>query len=258
LLTPQRRITVVVLQNSRRGRGRSGFFFLQYTEVMTDAEAARRLFLKASYGVLSTISLDVPGYPFGSVTPYCADEACRPILYISSIAQHTHNILADPRISLIVVESGDSDDVQARGRVTCVGKAVLLPERESRSRERYFRYFPAARQYEDTHDFAFFRIETVRVRFIGGFGRIYWLTPEAFMITNPFTADQESAILQHMNQEHHDTLRKFAGDDAAMVGIDGEGFDVLKNGSKIRFAFDTPVRNLDDARQALVRMARQA
>jgi putative heme iron utilization protein len=213
--------------------------------------------VEASFGILSTISVDLPGYPFGSVTPYCVDEACRPIVYISTLAQHTHNILADPRLSLTVIEPGDSADVQARGRVTCVGKAVPLSESESRPRRRYFRYFPSARQYENTHDFAFFRIQAIRVRFIGGFGRIFWLTPQAFTIANPFSEDQESVILQHMNRDHHDTLRKFAGGEAVMVGIDAEGFDVLKNSSKMRFTFDTPVHSLDDARQALVRMARK-
>ena len=59
---------------------------LPIIELMQKAQAARRLFLKESFGVLSTHSLDIPGYPFGSVTPYCADERCRPIIYISYIA----------------------------------------------------------------------------------------------------------------------------------------------------------------------------
>jgi putative heme iron utilization protein len=72
--------------------------------------------------VLSTISVDVPGYPFGSLTPYCVDRECRPIIYASFIAQHTKNFLADPKVSLTVIEAAnDSSDVQAYGRVTCVG-----------------------------------------------------------------------------------------------------------------------------------------
>jgi putative heme iron utilization protein len=85
------------------------------------ARAARNLFLTETFGVLSTISLDIPGYPFGSIVPYCADEQCRPIVYISHIAQHTKKLLADPRGSLTVVEKRpDSDDVQAQRRVTYV------------------------------------------------------------------------------------------------------------------------------------------
>ena len=82
---------------------------------MKEQTAARQLFLQQSFGVLSTISLDVPGYPFGSITPYCADRQGYPIIYISYIAQHTRNILADPRVSLTVFENNTgSDDVQAR------------------------------------------------------------------------------------------------------------------------------------------------
>src|ERR1043166_7755879 len=116
---------------------------------MEKIQAARRFFLGQSFGVLSTISIDVPGYPFGSVTPYCADERCRPIIYISTIAQHTKNILVDSRVSLTVVPaSGDSDDVLTQGRVNCIADARAFGPDEQRPRERYFRYFPQSRHFE--------------------------------------------------------------------------------------------------------------
>jgi putative heme iron utilization protein len=228
-------------------------------DVMQQTQAARKLFLRETFGVLSTISLDVPGYPFGSVTPYCIDHLGQPVIYISHIAQHTRNLLADSRVSLTVVESNtDSDDVQARGRVTCLANAKSMAGEEAAVRDRYFRYFPSSRQYAGTHDFAFFRLELVRVRFIGGFGQIFWLEPEDFTMANPFSAAQESRIIQHMNDDHSDALRRFTrGAASVMVGIDAEGFDTLASGRKIRFDFDTPVRNTEEARQALVAMARR-
>ena len=226
---------------------------------MQKGHGARKLFLQESFGVLSTISVDTPGYPFGSVTPYCADEQCRPLIYISQIAQHTKNIIADSRVSLTVIESnGSSDDVQAQGRVTCVANARPVGDNETRVRERYFRYFPAAQQYDRTHDFAFFRLELVRVRFIGGFGQIYWVEPGEFMAANPFSTAQESQIIHHMNNDHSDALGHYAGGGSAvMVGIDAEGFDLLQSGKKVRIAFETPVRNMEEARQALVDMAKR-
>ena len=217
---------------------------------------ARELLLQNSFGVLSTISLDVPGYPFGSVTPYCVDYQCRPLIYISHIAQHTRNILKDPRVSLTAVEGGNSDDVQARGRVTIIANARLLSDDEAGARARYFRYFPSARQYDQTHDFAFFRLELIRVRFIGGFGQIYWVEPADFVTKNPFSPAQELQILQHMNRDHSAALRHYCnGEPAEMAGIDADGFDVLKSGQKVRFSFETPVRNMEEARQALVKLA---
>ena len=233
------------------------------TAVMNNnARAARNLFLKESFGVLSTISRDVPGYPFGSIAPYCADEHGRPVIYISQIAQHTQNILQDSRVSLTVVERNfESDDVQARGRVTCIADARPLEdneENETHVRERYFRYFPSARQYERTHDFVFFRLHIVRVRFIGGFGQIHWIEASEFAAKNPFSSDQEARILDHMNQDHPDALRHYAGGaNAEMVGIDAEGFDMLASGKKLRLEFASPVKNMEQARQALIEMAKR-
>jgi heme iron utilization protein len=225
---------------------------------MKQGNAARTLLLQESFGVLSTVSLDLPGYPFGSVTPYCTDRMCRPIIYISHIAQHTKNIVADSRVSLTVVEKGTSDDVQAQGRVTCIGDARQVDRSDDDVRERYFRCFPTARQYERTHDFEFFRLDLVRVRFIGGFGQIFWVEPAAFMVTSPFSPIEETRIIQHMNKDHADALSRYAGGGPAeMAGIDGEGFDVLQKGKKIRIPFATPVRNMEEARKALVEMARR-
>jgi putative heme iron utilization protein len=63
---------------------------------------ARSLLLAAKAGILSTLSLDVPGFPFGSVVPYCLDRGGVPLILIADIAQHTRNLLADPRVSLTV------------------------------------------------------------------------------------------------------------------------------------------------------------
>lgn len=230
---------------------------------MKENNAARRLFLQESFGVLSTISLDVPGYPFGSVTPYCTDRKGRPIIYISHIAQHTRNILGDSRVSLTVFDTtGDSDDVQARGRVTCIGDAHAVEEANVADAvdisDRYFGYFPSARQYEQTHDFQFFRIDLVRVRFIGGFGQIFWVEPGEFLTANPFSAPQESRIIRHMNDDHRDALMHYTGGKAAvMAGIDAEGFDVLQSGKKVRFDFDAPIANVEEARQALIAMLKR-
>ena len=148
---------------------------------MDEHNPARNLLLRETFGVLSTISIDVAGYPFGSVTPYCVDRAGSPVIYISPIAQHTKNIMADPRVSLTVVEKQDSDDVQAHGRVTCMGRAVQN-DSDRDAAERYFRHFPSSRQYDRTHAFSFFRLELIRIRFIGGFGQIFWVAPDEFSL----------------------------------------------------------------------------
>jgi len=46
------------------------------------------------------------------------------------------------------------------------------------------------------------------------------------------------------------------GGPTEMAGIDAEGFDVLKFSRKIRLTFDTPILNMEDARQALAAIAK--
>jgi putative heme iron utilization protein len=224
--------------------------------------SARQLLLQESFGVLSTMSVDVSGYPFGSVTPYCVDRDCQPIIYISGIAQHTRNIIANPKVSLTIVEANnDSDDVQARGRLTLLADARPVDRVDTDIRDRYLRYFPSAVQYEGTHDFSFYRLALVRSRFIGGFGQIFWLTPEELCLKNPFSSQEESAIVGHMNKDHAAALALMAGSDAAarltMTGIDAEGFDAIQSGRKRRFTFERPVRTMEEARQMLISMSRR-
>jgi putative heme iron utilization protein len=223
---------------------------------MYEDNPARNLLLRESFGVLSTISIDVAGYPFGSVTPYCVDRAGRPVIYISPIAEHTKNIVADPRVSLTVVEKRESDDVQAHGRVTCVGSAVEN-DGDRDAAERYFRHFPSSRQYDRTHAFTFFRLELIRIRFIGGFGQIFWVAPDEFLLRNPFSPAEENRIIQHMNEDHAEVLRRLVGAECEMVGVDAEGFDLLNGDRKIRIPFAAPVATMEDARRAFVEIARR-
>ena len=86
------------------------------------AERARTLVSAANRGVLSTVALDPPGYPFGSVATYALDAPGRPIVFVSTMAEHTRNAAADPRASLIVTEPfPEGSDPLAAGRVTLIG-----------------------------------------------------------------------------------------------------------------------------------------
>jgi len=225
------------------------------------ARAARRLLYHQSMGVLSTHSVDVEGYPFGSIAPYALDYEGQPAMLISEIAQHTRNIKRDRRVSLTVFDQC-ADDPQASGRLTWIGDAEPISMSETEVRRRYLRYFPSAESYFDTHDFTFYRIRLRRARFIGGFGEIYWVESDSMILTNPFRASEES-IVDHMNSDHANALIHYCEllghrvEAATMTGIDSEGFDLLANKRKLRFDFDSPIYTVEEARAALVRLARQ-
>lgn len=229
----------------------------------TSAGTEARRFVRGQHsGVLSTLSKRLDGYPFGSVAPFIVDHAGRPVILISDIAEHTRNIVADPRVSLIVQPY--SADMQVNGRVTVIGRAERLADKENLG-PRYLRFHPQAEAYFAMHDFQFYRIEPVRIRYIGGFGRIHWVEPAAYLAPEGPLNEQESGIVAHMNADHGDNLiaycRHVHGVETAtatLLGIDPDGFDLRSDAGELRFEFDTPVSHAQEARQALVALAQAA
>lgn len=225
---------------------------------------ARELLLKEYRGVLSTHSKAMPGFPFGSVVPYCLDAQGWPLILISRIAQHTHNLKHDGKCSLLVGER-DAEDVQAVGRLTLLAEAQQLQgaAQIEAAAQRYYRYFPDARDYHLVHDFDFWRLQPVRWRYIGGFGAIHWLDQVA--LANPFAAgdaESESTMLEHMNSDHARAIAHYVAlaglpnqVAATLVGIDSEGFHLRIGQSLYWLAFPAPCNNPGEVRQALVQLA---
>lgn len=231
---------------------------------VTAGKHARELLLKEYRGVLSTHSKAMPGFPFGSVVPYCLDERGCPLILISRIAQHTHNLQQDGKCSLLVGERG-AEDVQAVGRLTLLAEAEKLAEAAqiAAAAARYYRYFPESRDYHRVHDFDFWRLQPVRWRYIGGFGAIHWL--DQVNLANPFAGESEQGMLEHMNADHAAAIAHYVelaglpGDEPAqLVGIDSEGFHLRIGKSLHWLAFPTSCNSPGAVRQALVQLARAA
>lgn len=225
---------------------------------------ARELLLKEYRGVLSTHSKAMPGFPFGSVVPYCLDAQGWPLILISRIAQHTHNLERDSKCSLLVGERG-AEDVQAVGRLTLLAEAQRLDDAAQieAAAQRYYRYFPDARDHHRVHDFDFWHLQPVRWRYIGGFGAIHWFDQVA--LANPFAAASEAsevAMLEHMNSDHQRAIAHYVAlvglpshAPATLVGIDSEGFHLRIGQSLYWLAFPTPCNSPGEVRQALVQLA---
>lgn len=228
------------------------------------ARNARSLYARAQQGILSTLSVELRGHPFGSVVTFVPDRVNRPLILISDLAQHTRNIKADPRVSLTLVEGGD--DIQAGGRLTLVGSATPVSDNVDELAERHYRRFPQARDYHRAHDFAFYRIEPVRARYIGGFGSIHWLAADQLCLTNPFSHSVETAMIDHMNTDHASAIAGYCrlhgidpqGDTPRISAIDGEGFDIMLGKRLLRIDFERPADTPGDVRSAMVAMALHA
>src|SRR5215831_4289071 len=149
---------------------------LEQAREPTHAERCKTLVASETRGALSTIAAQPAGFPYGSVASYGLDGRGNPLLFVSTMAEHTQNALRDPRASLLVTEPvPDGADPLASGRVTLMGtlRAVDPSDREL-ARDRYLDANPAAAYYIDFGDFDFYRLTVQSIRYVGGYGRMSW------------------------------------------------------------------------------------
>jgi heme iron utilization protein len=147
------------------------------------AAAARALLAAESVGLLSTISVRLAGTPYGSVTPYALSVEGAPVLLLSGLAAHTHNLRSDARAGLFVGDHTAASDPQAGARLSLMGQAVPVPVGgEPDARARYLARWPNAARTLALGDFSLWRFEIAEARFIAGFGDIRWLPGSAFAL----------------------------------------------------------------------------
>ena len=239
--------------------------------------ASRALMRSTGAGVLATQSVVVAGYPLGSLVPFVLTPEGQAIVYVSRIAQHTKNFEADPRASLTVIEadlSGADGDPQASGRVSLLGDARKLEgdERDA-AQARYETFFPDSRGHAGVHDFDYWAIDPVRVRYIGGFGAIHWVERDDFCLPRAEWQDGEAGIVAHMNEDHRDamaliwnrarggapTLRD-GNDEAAplMLASDPEGFHMRWGGEVAYLPYAKRCVSAMDVRKEMVRLTQEA
>ncbi|MEK9939873.1 MAG: DUF2470 domain-containing protein, partial [Methylotenera sp.] len=189
-----------------------------------------------------------------------------------TLAEHTKNIALNPKVSLLAFAG--TEDLQANARLTLLGEASkIFKDADADLRARYLRYLPQAASYFDMHDFSFYRIHIHQARYIGGFGKMSWLTEvdlfEGLTAQESPLSQQETSIVEHMNADHTENLihycrhfHQVTASEAHMLGIDFDGFDVLASTASgnqlLRFDFEQPVYDAQAARVALVAMAKAA
>lgn len=142
---------------------------------MSAGLSVRQVMERNNYGMLASISND--GFPFGSLVSFTMaklDGVLNPVMLMSDLAEHTKNIKADPKVSLMVMPA--SDDPQASARVTWIGEVSLADE----LREEYALHIPSGPVLLGMKDFHMYKISLISLRYIAGFGRILWVEPKEF------------------------------------------------------------------------------
>ncbi|WP_448565411.1 HugZ family pyridoxamine 5'-phosphate oxidase [Thalassotalea ganghwensis] len=227
-----------------------------------------RLFTRQiNNGVLSTVSKNLPGYPFGSVTPFISDSQGHIYFYVSDIAQHSRNMSENSKVSLTLYQQAAQGDQNENARVTLVGDCVKVSgEQQDSLITKYVNQFPSAASYRQAHDFAIWRLDIIRVRYIAGFGKIFWLEADEWQQNAaPWDDAQEQRVIEHMNEDHVDAMTLIL---AHQFGIDcqtpkmsavlTDGCYLQTNNTRFFIPFSQPCLSIGDIRKELVALTHNA
>jgi putative heme iron utilization protein len=229
------------------------------------AEQARAVMRALDRATLATVArgeMPEAGAPYASLVLVALDHDASPLLLISQLADHTKNLRADSRVSLLFDGTHGLAEPLTGPRVTLQG--IAAPTDDRRLRARFLARHPAAALYADFRDFGFWRVAPGRAHLVAGFGRIYWIDALRCDTTTALV-EAEPGIIAHMNQDHTDAVQLYAtklcgraGGGWTMTGIDPEGIDLRRAGEVARLGFGRPVLDADSARAELVRLVKQA
>lgn len=122
-------------------------------------------------------TLDADAWPHASYTPYLKVDN-KFYIYISKLAQHTQNLLAQPKLSLLLIEDEtESRSVFARKRLSFQAEAKLI-ERSSDRWDALMDLFEEERGntvnlLRSLSDFYLFELSCLSGTYVQGFGQAY-------------------------------------------------------------------------------------
>jgi putative heme iron utilization protein len=211
---------------------------------------ARRLLREAVKATLATrldAGAEEGSWPYASLVLVAADIDGTPILLLSKLAQHTHNIETDPHVSLLIDGTEGHKDLLTGPRATLLGRARI--GEDPQSKRRFVARHPSAALYAGFKDFHVYRVELERAHLVAGFGRIEWIERDQLLL--PAThcqsfCEAEEAMLAAVNEGRDEQQWR-------AVALDPEGVDLRRGSELRRVAFGEPVTSMKKARAWLAR-----
>jgi len=240
---------------------------MQPTPDFDPARVARSLLRRSRQGALATLMAD-SGDPYCSLVNLASAPDGAPVLLISRLALHTRNLLADPRVSLMLDERAPGDPLEG-ARIMLAGTAEEVARDSAEIlRRRYLGVHPSAEVFVDFKDFSFFRIQPKAAHLVAGFGRIVDLAPGQFLTDlagAEAVVEAEEGAVAHMNADHRDALNLYAvnllgapAGDWRCTGCDPDGLDLQAGGIVLRLEFARRIVTPAALRQVLRELADQA
>lgn len=242
---------------------------------MTDAAAAdpaleaRRLIRATGAATLAT---QADGQPFASLVTPAAAPDLSPLLWLSTLSEHTRQLGREPRCALLFTGPPNGPNPQTTPRVTLTGEATPVEGGEAAAlKARWLARHPYAALYADFADFALWRIAPGGALLVGGFARAVRLRLADLLPVRAAVAavaQAEAGIIGHLNADHADAVAAIAegllgqpmpaADEAwRLVAVDVDGADLAAGDRVCRMDFSRSVASAEDVRGELMRAARE-
>ena len=129
----------------------------------------------------AALAVQRPGTTAPSVTriALATDDLGTPVTLISTLAEHTAALQANPACALLIGQAGDKGDPLTHPRLTLHCRAMPIsrssPEHAT-LRKRFVTLRPKAKLYVDFADFSFVRFQVQDGLLNGGFGKAWRLS----------------------------------------------------------------------------------
>jgi hypothetical protein len=132
---------------------------------------ARRLMREAASATLATLGRE--GHPHTAlVTPAIAPDGA-PLLFLSTLSEHTRQLLRDPRCSLLFQGAPAEENPQTTPRISLSGTAERVEDAALKAV--WLARHPYAAPYADFGDFSLWRVAPRSALMVLGFGRAHRL-----------------------------------------------------------------------------------
>lgn len=199
---------------------------------------------EALTGTLATFDRDT-GHPYASLVTVATAPEGTPLLLLSTLARHTRNLIADPRVSLLLTAPPTGDDPLTTPRLTVLG--TVTPSARASAKARFVGRHPTAAAYADFGDFRVFEVEVSGGHLVAGFGRIVSVSRSALIC--PFEPEEVTStaadLVAKVNAFHiHDVQASLEAAGLSLsvpprlAGIDADGCDLVIGGVGLRGAFE--------------------
>lgn len=216
----------------------------------------RQLMRGRAAATLATSLQGAQGWPYASLVLVAAGLDATPLLLISKLAEHTKNIAADPRVSILFDGTEGAQSRLAAARATVLGRAVPAAG-NAEALARYIARHPEAQAYAGFADFGLFEVQVERAHLVAGFGRIHWVDGKDILLPRAALAgfaEAEAEAIAVAGREP-EMLRQLTANlppaEWHMTGCDPDGCDLRAGSEVARLTFAQTVTRAADLAHAL-------